>query len=286
MNESDNVKVFNTSDNSLSATISLPYHARPNSFGNFIGPLLPYNITVGKSGICAIIPYSAGVPIPVNALGRRFAISGSGCKVLIDGVAESGTPTSYTFSSVAADHTIFAADPTISYTLSGDWTSSVGGYLVSTPSGITGTPVAVKSASFLNGLKVTLQAQSGFKVQSGTWGGDCTGAAIVGDTCVLTMTGVKTWGTPTIIGNGGQFYKGSTWYQDWASCGAAVANGDHVKATTDVTSLTTTGTAGRMIYLSNQWSKTDANTKGTYTSMTLTIADVGVTVEPSDSIVL
>ncbi len=189
----ETVQVFDTGNLSTApAVISLSPGAKPTSFGSFIGPVFPFTITSTPNPNCGIEPSGT---IQVNSLGRTFdikpATQSTVCSVTVDagtaGAVTVGSPTAYTFSNVAANHTITAAELTGTYyTLSGDWLASNGGYLTSTPAGI---GASSKSAKFLAGT-VTLTAPAGFL--AGSWTGDCLGTLT--GICSINMNADKTFG--------------------------------------------------------------------------------------------
>jgi len=279
----ETVSVFDTASNSVTGTIALPAGAKPTSFGNFIGPVFPYTITATNDANCVISPAGA---VQVNAKGRHFtstALSGN-CEVKVDGVSQ-GFPAAYDFTSVTGNHTIDSSNVAGTYyTVTGDWISNVGAYVVSTTAGINNVS---KSAKFLAGSTVTLKASPNYSVKSGTWGGDCAGQ---GGTCTLTMDADKSFGTSVqfVLGGTGPFYNvtKSSYHSMWSEVPPGASNNDYIKITTDISSVITNGTPGMMVRMGNQWLQSDITIKGTYTPMTLTITDVGVTVETTDSIVL
>jgi len=281
----ETVKVFSTASNTLTGTIALPTLAKPTSFGNFIGPAFPFTITSSDDNTnCSIYPEGA---IAVNAKGRTFNVTtlSGNCDVTVDG-SSVGMPSAYTFSDVTANHTI-AATPLAGtyYTVSGDWITNVGACVASTPNGIS---CASKSAKFLSGSVVTLKATTGFAVKSGTWGGACTGQ---GATCTLTVDADKSFGTTVqfVTGTpGGPFFNvtKSSYTPSFTEIASAASANDYIKISSANASVTTDGPAGLMIRTGNQWLEPDYAGKDSYKPMTLTITNVGVTVEPTDSIVL
>lgn len=272
----ETVQVFDTSNLSTApAVISLPAGAKPISFGDFIGPVFPFTITSTQGTDCNILPLGT---VAVNSYGRTFSsfpTSGT-CEVKVDGVSV-GQPSAYAFTNVAANHTIDSSPIAGTFhTLSGDWISSVGGYLVSTPAGISQHS---KSAKFAANSTVTIKAATGFQVQTGTWTGACAGT--VGSTCSILMDADKSFGTTTVVETqpwvpGGPIFNVTqNAYYTALSAGSPVSN-DELKISTDIASLTTTGTAGVMVKMSSQWKSSDYGTKDTYHSLALTITDVAV----------
>jgi hypothetical protein len=251
MNLSDQVAVFNTGTNTFATPIALPAGAKPTSMGDFMGPDLPYTIWATNGANCTIAPFGN---VLVNNLGRTFtstAASGT-CEVKVDGVSV-GQPSTYTFSNLTASHTIDSSQIAGTfYTLSGDWISSVGGWVKSSPVGISQFS---KSAKFLSGSSIILSAgdTTNHSIQSGSWTGDCAGS---GATCTLVMNADKTFGATVIakpVGTG-PLYDGSNYYQTLADATTGAAAGATIKISTDyITGGTTTGPAGKTVKLSGGW---------------------------------
>lgn len=277
------VQVFNTANLSTApAVITLPVGALPNSMGDFIGPVFPYTITSTNGTDCTISPLGT---IPVNSFGRSFSITPTtgACEVKIDGVSV-GQPAVYQFTDVAANHTIDASQATQTpyYTLTCDWITSVGGYLVSNPVGISQLS---KSAQFTSGSTVTLSPAPGTQVQAGSWTGSCAGS---GATCILTMDADKTCGAVIIAAGLGGKVKNETkgsYHDTCAEAFAAATTGDYIKLSTEISSCTTTGTSTVTVRVSSQWDKNGYSQKGTYAPLTLTITDVAV-IADADVLVL
>ncbi|NJD90299.1 MAG: YncE family protein [Geobacter sp.] len=269
MNASDNVKVFDLGSNTVTNTISLSAGAKPLSMGDFMGPLLPYTITATSDTSCTIAPAGS---VLVNNLGRTFTSTGTPCEILVDGATQ-GQISSYTFSNVAANHSI-ASSPL--YSVACTVTSSNGlGYLVSTPAGIN---QANSSALFSKGANVTLTPATNYVPSA--WTGDCAGTAD-GASCVHTnLSANKSCGVylTYVAPAGGPFYNvnKAAYYQNWADCAAAASADDYIKVANTVSTLTTTGTAGLRVKMTSQWLPTDNTTKGTYAPLALTIKDVAV----------
>jgi len=294
MNLSNDVKVFNTADNSLLTTINLVptagAGAKPTSMGDFIGPEFPYTITSAAQTGCTIAPLGI---IPVTDLGRAFSINAQSgqCEVFTGttscsptrvGGTSQGFPTNYNYANGAANGTICAENKTAGtyYTLSGDWISSVGGCLQSDVAH-PGINCGSKSADYSAGSIVTLSATPGFGVQSGTWAGVCAGSA---STCTITMDADKSFGTTTVIilgGIGGKVKNEtkSSYHETCEAATAAATTGDYIKVSTAISYMTTTGTPGVTVTVSSQWNKDDFTQKATtppYASLALTITDVAV----------
>ena len=251
MNLSDQVAVFNIPGNTFATPIALPAGAKPTSMGDFMGPDLPYTIAATNGANCTISP--AG-NVLVNNLGRTFtstAASGT-CEVKVDGVSV-GQPSTYTFSNLTAGHTIDSSQIAGTfYTLSGDWISSIGGWVKSSPAGISQFS---KSAKFLSGSSVTLSAgdTTNHSIQSGSWTGDCAGS---GATCTLVMNADKTFGATVIVKptGTGPLYDGSSYYQTLAEATTGATAGATIKISTDyITGGSTTGAAGKTVKLSGGW---------------------------------
>jgi YVTN family beta-propeller protein len=275
------VQVFTTANLStapvvIDLTATAGAGAKPTSMGDFIGPVFPYTITSTNGANCNILPLGA---IPVNSYGRTFTSTPTTgtCQVKVDGVSV-GQPSSYTFSNVAANHTIDSSPIAGTfYTLSGDWISSIGGWLVSAPAGISKLS---KSASFLSGSTVTLSVGDSVnhQVMSGSWTGDCAGS---GATCTLTMTGAKTFGATVIakILGTGPIYNltKSTYHQTLAEATAAASTNDVIKISSAyITGGSTTGTAGVTVTLSGNWDSGFTAQSGSVSMGALTITNVGV----------
>ena len=273
----ETVNVFNTTSNTVTSTVALPAGAKPTSMGNFIGPLLPFTLTASASGTCAISPVG---DVQVNSIGsRKFTASATSgtCDVTVDGasVAAGVSIYNYTFTNVVANHTITSYPPLTYFNVIADWTTTVGGCLESTPAGIScGTKNA--PVAFLAGSNVTLKATSGFKAE--LWIGACAGT--VGDTCVIRgLTSAKTAGANVIVGGGPiRNFTTSKPFQTWAEllADSATAAGNSVGISTNIASLTTTGTLGLQLKLSSQWLAPDCSTKDTYKTLALTITDVAI----------
>lgn len=246
----ESVKVFDTTGNTVTATIALPSGAIPTSFGSFIGPVFPYTITATNGSGCTISPVGS---VPVNAKGRVFNISGGNCEVKVDNVSV-GLPSAYTFSNVTAGHTIDASAATgcsTYYNLTVDWTpQSSDRWLQSNPAGIN---INSKSAKFCSGTSVSLAANSGFAASG--WTGACAGTS--GGTCTLTMDGDKTVGALLNPGGGTGPVKNQTqgtYYQTIDAAIAAAASNDEIRvvAAYTGTSVTTSGTAS-IVKVSGGW---------------------------------
>lgn len=271
----ETVQVFNTANLSTApAVINLPAGALPNSMGDFIGPVFPYTITSTNGTDCTISPLGT---IPVNSYGRSFSITPTtgACEVKIDGVSV-GQPTVYQFTDVAANHTIDASQATATpyVTLSGTWITSVGGWLISNPAGISKLS---QSAQFTTGSIVTLSPAPTFQVQAGSWTGDCTGS---GATCTLTMDADKTFGAVIIPAvPGGPVYnvtKG-TFHSTVAEATSAATTNDEIKVSTVISAGQTTGTGTVTVRMSSQWNKDNWNERmGTHSPLVFTITDVAV----------
>lgn len=272
----ETVQVFNTANLSTAPeVINLPAGALPNSMGDFIGPIFPYTITSTNGADCTISPLGT---IPVNSYGRSFSIIPTigACEVKIDGVSV-GQPAVYQFTDVAANHTIDASQATLTpyYTLSGNWITSVGGWLNSDPAGINKLS---KSAQFTANSTVTLSPAPTFQVRSGSWTGACIGQ---GATCTITMDGDKTFGAEIIVAGLGGKVKNvtkSSYHETGATATAAATTGDYIMISNEISSVTTTGTPSPLVTvkMSSQWDKNGYSQKGTYASLALTITDVAV----------
>jgi len=272
------VKVYNTASlgGSPLASIPLPLGAKPTSLGNFIGPVWDHIITASATAPCTITPSGT---VPVNSHGWKFNISGTGCNVTVNG-ASVGAVTTYEFNNVIDNTQTISVLQTIpnSHLLNASWISSSGGYLKSTPSGIDQNS---PSAYFADGSNVSINAASGFRATS--WTGACLGTAD-GQPCVFNnLTADKTFGaTVAIAPAGGSLFNvtKSEYYSTWAACTSSAATYNYIKVSTDPinSTITTDGTAGYQYYLSNQWKSADY-TPDTYHPMTLTITNIGVTVD-------
>lgn len=270
----DSAKVFDTTSNTVTSTISLPAGAKPISMGDFVGPdFSAYTINATNGAGCTISP--SGI-IPVTQKGWTFTITGA-CDVKVNGTSV-GSPSVYTFTNLLqAANTIDASVAPVTYTLSGDWISSYGGWLVSSPVGINKT---TKSAQFAANQTVILSVgdSSLHAIQSGSWTGDCAGSAT---TCTLTMTGNKTFGAtiiPKPTGTG-PIYNAtkSSYHQTLAEATAAATTGDIIKISTlYVTGGTTTGTAGVKVTLSGAWSSDFGSQIAPVSMGQLIIKDVAV----------
>lgn len=276
MYTANSVKVFNTGLNTVDATITLPDGAKPTSTGDFIGPDFPYTITSTNGANCTISPLGA---IPVNSYGRSFSISGTGtCDVKVDGVSV-GSPSVYSFTNVSAGHTIDASELAGTYyTLSGDWISSVGGWLVSNPGGINQLS---KSAQFASGSSVTLSVgdSANHQVQAGSWTGSCIGQ---GATCTLTMDGNKTFGAVIIAkptGTGPLFNSTkSSYHQTLADATASAASGNIIKIANTYTlgGSTDSLSSNVTVTLSGNWDAGFSTQSGSVSMGALTITAVAV----------
>lgn len=291
MNLSNNVKVFNTADNSPLPTIDLVptagAGAKPTSMGDFIGPEFPYTITSTSVVNCTITP-SGPIPIPVNSYGRNFKIetASGACKLIIDGntALPYNYSSNYMFSNLTGNHTITAINETGTfYTLSGDWISSIGGCLQS-DAAHPGINCGSKSADYSAGSIVTLSSTNinpliPTQVRLGTWAGVCAGS---GATCTITMDADKSFGITTEIipaGLGGKVKNEtkSSYHETCALATAAATTGDYLKISTAITYMATTGTSGVTVKMSSQWDKDDYTKKAAaYVSLALTITDVAV----------
>jgi len=271
----ETVKVFDTASNTVTNTINLPSGAKPTSFGNFIGPLLPFTIAASDDNTnCIISPEGT---IPVNAKGRVFniaAISGT-CQVTVDG-QPAGQPSAYIFNDVAdSTHTIDAspADPGTYYTLTTDWSPATQGRCLK--SDVAGISCYSKSAKYLDGTVVKLSATPGFSASD--WTGACAGTS--GGTCTITMNGDKTATAIINLGGTGPIFNltKASYHATFAEAAAAAAANDVIKISTDISTLTTTGTPGLQVKMSSQWKSSDYSTKDTpYHTLALTITDVAV----------
>jgi len=288
----ETVKVFSTATNTEITTINLPSLAKPISFGDFIGPVLPYTITSAAQANCTVSPLGV---VPVNQKGRVYNVSasaGGACQIFtgcntgdFTGGTDQGILPTYAFTNVAANDTICAKYVTGTYyTLDVDWNpvNIASRYLVSTPTGINGNS---KSALFPSGQVVTIKANTGYAASN--WTGACAGTS--GTTCTITMDADKIAGAdinPAV--GGGPFYNvtKSSYSQTFAEIAAAAAANDYIKISSLNTSVTTDGTPGLMVKAGNHWLEPDHAVKDSYKPMILIITNVGVTVEPSDTIVL
>ncbi len=289
----ETVKVFSTASNTVTGTINLPALAKPTSFGDFIGPVFPYTITSAAQANCTVSPLGA---TPVNQKGRVFNVSasaGGACQIFTgcNGDLTGGTGTNqgvlptYAFTSVAANDTICAKYvPGTFYTLNVDWNPAniASRYLVSTPAGINGNS---KTALFASGQVVTIKANTGYAASN--WTGACAGTS--GTTCTITMDADKTAGADiNPAAAGGPFYNvtKSTYSPDFPGFATGASANDYVKISSAISSVTTDGTPGLMIRAGNQWLEPEHTVKDSYKRMTLTITNIGITVESTDSIVL
>jgi len=274
MNLSDRLAVFNTADNTFGTPVTLPVGAKPTSFGDFIGPVFTKTITSTNGANCAILPLGA---VAVNSYGRTFSIapiSGT-CDVKVDGISV-GSPSAYAFTGVTADHTIDASQIAGTFwTVTADWISSVGGYLVSTPAGINNVS---KSASFADASTVTLKCSTGSSAKSGSWTGACAGTS--GGTCTLSALAANATVGVTCnssLGTGPVYnVTKSSYHQTCGEAVAAAATGDVIKISNAYTSgLTTAGTAA-YVTLGNNWDSGFTTQSGAVSMGALTITNVGI----------
>jgi YVTN family beta-propeller protein len=277
----ESVKVFDTASNTVTSTIALPSLAKPTSFGNFVGPRLQYTINATNGTNCVISPAGA---VAVNDKGRTFtstATTGT-CEVKVDGVSV-GQPSAYTFTGVTGNHTIDSSPIAGTfYTVTASWISSVGGYLESTPTGISQSS---HSAQFAAGSSVAIKAPNGFKAIN--WTGACAGTAD-GATCNLTaLAADKTVGATVVLGGGtGPVYNvtKSAYYNTIDEAIAAASSNDVIKvvAAYTGTSVTTAGSA-TIVTVSGGWSS-DFSTQSGFSSIgTTTIVGPGII---ADSLVI
>lgn len=273
MNLSDNVKVFDTASNALTATIPLPAGAKPTSLGKFVGPALPYTITATNGSGCTISPAGA---IPVNNIGRSFTITGTPCKVTVDGAVAGVDLGTYAFTNVTADHTIDASQA-VYYLLTASVSGAPGGYLVSTPQGI--NPVGINAGSnttqILGDTDVTIAAAPGYRAIN--WSGDCAGTADGAPCLFPNLSGPKTFAAELEIGGGKTMnVTKAFYYPTIEDLTTAAADGDIVKVSNGISSGSTSGTAGIKVTMSNQWLENDYSAKGAYVPLVLTITSVAV----------
>jgi len=132
-----------------------------------------------SAGTGGTITPAGGVTVPYGG-SQTFSIAPAAgykiAQVLVDGVSV-GAVSSYTFSSVTADHTIsavFTAIPT--YTLTVSKTGTGSGVVTTSPAG----------TSFVEGTVVTLTAQADTNSVFAGWSGACSGTSA---TCQVTMNG-------------------------------------------------------------------------------------------------
>lgn len=284
MNSSDNVQVFNTASNTVTATIPLYAGAKPTSVGDFTGPQFTRTITSSSSSAnCPILPLGA-VAVAENS-SRYFSVkpeAGKTCDIKVDGVSVSGAsptsyPTGYLFTEVTANHTIAASEITAGTfrTVNASWISPTGGYLVSTPFGINN---GSSSARFVDGTTVTLECNSGFTATG--WSGDCAGT--VGKTCTLSsLAADKTVAAFCIAAAGGsgpiKNQTKSTYHQTCSEATAAATSIDEIRISSTYTSgCTTTGTAGVTVKLSGNWDAGHTSQSGSVSMGALTITNVAV----------
>jgi len=281
MLNSDNVKVFNTTTNAVTATIALPAGAKPTSLGDFVGPEFPYTITSAAQAGCVISPLGV---IPVNDKGRSFNIitTNNACEVFVGcnttdftGGTKQELPGSYAFTNVTANNTICAVHvPTGTYyNVTASWISSVGGSLVSTPAGIN---QASRSAQFLAGTSPTIKCATGFTATN--WTGDCTGTT--GATCTLAnLSADKNVGATCVTGAAtGPVYNAtkSAYYQTMYDALAAAATNDVIKIQNTWTGGCTTAGTATVVTLSGNWSADYSSQSGSVSMGPLTITAVGV----------
>lgn len=251
----DTVKVFDTASNTVTATIPLPYNAKPTSIGNFIGPVHPFTITASSGSPCVISPAGA---IPVNSKGRTFAVTGSGpCTVTVDGTSV-GQPSYYTVSDVSANRTITAtpATPGTYYTLDASWPNvcipeiSCNGALISTPAGISG---ASRSAQFPAGTVVILSPSTGYTAFN--WTGDCAGA---GATCAIVMDRNRTAGVSLSYNPYCPVKIGATCFSSINDAIDAASSGDLIRVAADYTGpgIGTAGGPVGTVTVSGGWDQT------------------------------
>jgi DNA-binding beta-propeller fold protein YncE len=274
MHVDDTVKVFDTTNLATApVTIKIPDGAKPNSFGNFIGPIFDHTIAASATSTCTITPSGS---VPVNYYGWTFAIS-PGCDVVVNG-ASKGAVTSWRFTNVTDNTNIIVANPVSgsTYTVAGDWITSVNGYLEGYENGVKkGIDKDHKSAGYGSGTTVTLKAALGFRAIN--WTGSCAGTPDGQDCSFPNLSANKLFGATIIVAPmGGPIFDGSNYYQTWAACTSGAANYAAIKLSTDIITLPTDGPVGYWYTLSNQWNKNDYSLKGTYTPMTLTITSVGI----------
>lgn len=280
----ETVKVFDTVSNTVTNTINLPAGAKPTSFGNFIGPLLPFTIAASDDNTnCVISPEGT---IPVNNKGRVFniaAISGT-CKITVDG-QPAGQPSAYNFTNVTdSSHTINAspADPGTYYTLTTDWSPATEGRCLQ--SDVAGISCYSKSAQYLAGMVVKISATPGFSASG--WTGACLGTS--GGTCTLTMDADKSATAIINLGGGGpvkNITKG-TFHQTIDDAITNAATNDEIRVIKEYvgTSVsTTTPAAATMVTVSGGWN-TDFSARAVTTDSSdagniVTIAGPGITVD-------
>jgi DNA-binding beta-propeller fold protein YncE len=278
MNLDDTVKVYDTTNLATQlASISLPPGAKPNSFGNFIGPVWDKTIAASATSTCTITPSGS---VPVNSYGWTFAIS-PGCDVVVNNVSK-GAVSIWRFTNVTDNSNTIVANPVpgATYTVSGDWITSVNGFLEGYENGVKkGIDQLHKSAEYGSGTTVTLKAASGFRAIN--WTDDCSTTAD-GQECILPILSANKLFGVTIIPAppGGPIYNvtKSEYYSTWAACTSSAANYDFIKVSTDpaVANLTTAGPAYQY-KMSNQWNKNDYTQKVIPpVPMTLTITSVAV----------
>jgi len=247
----ETVKVFDTTSNSVTATINLPTLAKPTSFGNFIGPVLPFTIAATAGTNCTISP--AGT-VAVNNKGRTFNVAATSgvCEVKVNGVSV-GQPSAYSITNVLDNsRTIDASQAAAGtyYTLTVDWNPTNLGSrcLQSSPAGI---GCYSKSAKYLSGTQVSINAIPGFAASN--WTGACAGQ---GSTCTLTMDADKSAVADLNPSAGGpvkNVTKG-TYHQtiDEAIANASTNDELRVVAAYTGTTVTTSGPAA-MVKLSCGW---------------------------------
>jgi DNA-binding beta-propeller fold protein YncE len=279
MNLDDTVKVFDPANLATEpVTIKIPDGAKPNSFGNFIGPVWDRTILATNGAGCTITPSGT---VPVNYKGWTFTISGTGCDVKVNGTSV-GAVTSWQITGLpaippATQITIDASQlPAGNYfTVAGDWITSVGGYLVSTPTGIN---AGSKSAQFIEHTNVSLDAKKP-EYKAINWTGSCAGTPD-GQPCVFPdLSANKLFGATIIPASaGGPIFDGSSYYPTWAACTSGAANYAAIKLSTEITTLATDATGPAAAYqytMSSQWIR-DAYTSKGYVPLTLTITNVAI----------
>jgi len=270
----ETVKVFDTTSNSVTATINLPTLAKPTSFGNFIGPVLPFTIAATAGTNCTISP--AGT-VAVNNKGRTFnvAATSGACEVKVNGVSV-GQPSAYSITDVIDNsRTIDASQavPGTYFTLTVDWNPTNLGSrcLQSSPAGI---GCYSKSAKYLAGTQVSINAITGFVASN--WTGACAGQ---GSTCTLTMDADKSAVADLNPSDGGPVYNYTkTSYNETINeCIANASSGDVCRVVSAYTpdNILTTGTA-TIVTVSGGWDSSHEVQSGYSSVGTVTIVGPGI----------
>jgi hypothetical protein len=205
------------------------------------------------------------------------------CDPTLTGGTSQGFPANYNYVNGAANGTICAVNRTGTfYTVSGDWISSVGGWLVSNPVGINKTSKLATFQDPTASVTISVGDSANHQVQAGSWTGDCLGTA--GPVCTLTLAQPKTAYTfgATVIakpqGTGPIFNSSaSTYHQTLAEATGAAASINVIKiANTYTQGGSTTGTPGVTVKLSGNWDESFTTQSGSKSMGALTITNVAV----------